>query len=248
MRMPALHRVPGLRPGHDFTDGGPRRRVVGGPLRRRDVAAPSYARPMTPLPPTSRTVAAAVEHYRELRGLTRDELARLLHHNGHELDVDDIRGIEQRLTSATVDDLTAIACALDTSPAELLSHISVDQPAPEGPAATGVPDNVCPAKHRDWLLGATSLDVDSRLDWHRSLVTGLRMRSVHIEDQLRGAQQELEDLGELAVREADMPPVQRLHARIDDGEQQLSQTDLALATAEQRLQDLQHAAGRAADS
>ncbi|MDZ5076809.1 hypothetical protein [Nesterenkonia sp. HG001] len=68
------------------------------------------------VPPTSHAVSDAVRHYREPRGLTRDELTYVLHHSGYDLDVDDLRGIEDRLTVATVDDPTAIAYALEISP------------------------------------------------------------------------------------------------------------------------------------
>ena len=98
--------------------------------------------PMKTASPTSAAVSEAVRHYRELRGLTRDELTYVLAANGHELDVDDLRGIEDGMTAATVDDLTAIAYALDISPADMFSHVPADQPVPEGSPATGVPSDV----------------------------------------------------------------------------------------------------------
>lgn len=191
------------------------------------------------LPPTSHAVSDAIRHYRELRQLSRDELTYILSANGHDLDVDDLRAIEDGISAATVDDLTAIAHALDVTPAGLLSHTPIDQPVPEGPLATGVPDNVQHAELRAWVHGDAALDPESRLRWYQRLVSDLWMRSTFIEDQLRGAQLELEELGELAIREADMPPVQRLHERIRAGEYELVQVDLALAMAEQRLEALQ---------
>jgi hypothetical protein len=50
--------------------------------------------------------------------------------------------MENRERIVTVDDLMAIAYALDTTPAVLLTHIPIDMPAPEGPLATGLPANL----------------------------------------------------------------------------------------------------------
>ncbi|MGC0141406.1 helix-turn-helix domain-containing protein [Pseudactinotalea sp. Z1732] len=202
---------------------------------------------MPDLSPTSIAVASAITHYRELRELSRDELSSLLRRTGHELDVDGVRAVEDGISTATVDDLTAIAHALGITPADLLSHVPVDQPVPEGPIATGVPDDVPLAEYRAWLTGSTALDCDSRLQWHQQLISDLRIRSTHVEDQLGGAREELSDLGVLAIREADMPPVQRLNERVRTGEHELVDVDLALALAEQRLADLQ-SAGRCVTS
>ncbi|MFD0305198.1 hypothetical protein [Streptomyces sp. NPDC127119] len=87
----------------------------------------------------------------------------------------------------TVDDLVAIAYALDTTPAVLLSHIPIDMPAPEGPLATGLPGDVDQAELRAWLEGRTTLDRESRVGWWEEQVAHLRGRSAHHEEQLQGA-------------------------------------------------------------
>lgn len=193
---------------------------------------------MTTLP-TSTAVSSAVRHYRELRQLTRDELSHLMRHNGHHLNVEEVRGIEQRLTAATVDDLTALAYALDVTPADLLGHTPIDQPVFDGSAATGLPEDVQQAELRAWLSGSTDLDAQTRLSWHQQLITDLQMKATHIEDQLHGAQEEISSLGVLAIREAEMPPVQRLKQRVRQGEHEIAQIDVALAMAQQRLEELQ---------
>ncbi|MFF0430486.1 hypothetical protein ACFYUJ_39790 [Streptomyces sp. NPDC004520] len=72
----------------------------------------------------------------------------------------------------------------------------------------------------------------------------LRIRSAHHEEQMQGAQAELRELGDLAVKGADAPPVQRLHWRIQDGERALNQAEvvLALALTEHRLDNLREGA------
>lgn len=66
-------------------------------------------------------------------------------------------------------------------------------------------------------------------------VQRLEIRSAHVEDQLQAAHEELRELGELADQEADALPVIRLRDRIHDGDHGLTQVNLALAFAEQRL-------------
>ncbi|MBY6383641.1 hypothetical protein HG717_06900 [Rhodococcus erythropolis] len=59
--------------------------------------------PLIPLSHPSRVVASAIVHHRELRQLTRDELSYVLSDLGHELDVDDLRAIEQGASIITVE-------------------------------------------------------------------------------------------------------------------------------------------------
>lgn len=105
-------------------------------------------------------------------------------------------------------------------------------PLPEGPLASGVPADVTHDELRAWTEGRAGLDRVSRLRRARVCVAALRMRSAHHKEQLQAAQEELRDLGDLAA-----PPAQRL--RIREGGHELQQTDLALAHAERRLEDLQ---------
>jgi transcriptional regulator with XRE-family HTH domain len=113
---------------------------------------------MPPLSPTSLAVSDAITHYRQLRELTRDELAYVLSMSGHPLSPDAIAEMENRDRPVTVDDLMAIAHALDTTPAVLLTHIPIDIPAPEGPLATGLPADLDQAELRAWVEGRTELD------------------------------------------------------------------------------------------
>jgi transcriptional regulator with XRE-family HTH domain len=186
----------------------------------------------------TRAVSALVLHYRQLRELTRDELAYVLSMSGHPLSPDAIAEMENRDRPVTVDDLMAIAHALDTTPAVLLTHIPIDMPAPEGPLATGLPADLDQAELRAWVEGRTELDRESRVQWWEDRTSRLRVLSTHHEEQLQGAYAELRELGELAEREADAPPVQVLHERIRDGEYAMNQADLALALAEQQLDGL----------
>lgn len=194
---------------------------------------------MIPLDATSRSVANAIAHYRELRQLTRDELTYVLEGLGHRLDPEDLRGIEQGLTIITVDDLLALAVALDVTPAVLLSHMPSEHPR-SGRIATGVPEDLDQPELRAWIEGRTALDRESRLRWSRDRVARLEILVAHHEDQYRGALDELEDLGELALQEADAEPVIALHARAEASRQAMTQTETALSYAEAQLEGLQN--------
>jgi transcriptional regulator with XRE-family HTH domain len=193
---------------------------------------------MPPIPPTSQAVSDAITHYRQRREMNHDELADVLSTLGHPLSARALAEMENRNRPVTVDDLIALAYALGTTPAVLLAHIPIDMPEPEGPLATGLPSDVDHPELRAWIEGRTALDHASRVGWWQNRVGRLRMLSLHHEEQLQGAYAELRDLGELAIQEADAPPVQALHARIRDGQYALNQTDLALALAEQQLDRL----------
>ncbi|MFE4835528.1 hypothetical protein ACFRAU_12700 [Arthrobacter sp. NPDC056691] len=188
--------------------------------------------------PTTLAVSDAITHYRQLRELSCDELSYVLSMLGYTLSSDAIAAVENRERPVTVDDLVAISYALGTSPAVLLTHIPIDMPAPEGPLASGLPADVEPLELRAWAEGRTALDPRSRIGWWQDKVSRLRVLSMHYEEQLQGAYEEIRELGELALQEADAPPVQVLQSRIRDGEYALHQADLALATAEQQLEAL----------
>ncbi|WP_424862861.1 DNA-binding protein [Streptomyces sp. MMS24-I29] len=181
----------------------------------------------------------AITHYRQLREFTRDELSYVLEMAGYPLSADAIGLMENRERGVTVDDLVALAHALDTTPAVMLAHIPIDMPAPEGPLATGLPADVDQAELRAWIEGKTTLDHDARVRWCEEKVSRLRVRSAHIEEQLQGAYAEIRELGELMEQEADALPVQMLHAQVREGQYALNQVELALALAEQKLDGLQ---------
>ncbi|MFF3127981.1 DNA-binding protein [Streptomyces sp. NPDC057908] len=188
--------------------------------------------------PTSLAVSDAITHYRQLRELTCDELACVLLMHGHPIPADAVAEMERCERPVTVDELVAIAYALSTTPAVLLAHIPIDMPEPEGPLGTGLPSDVDQAELRAWIEGKTALDRESRVRWWEERAGRLRVRSAHHEEQLQGAYAELHELGELALQEADAPPVQRLQWRIKDGEHALNQSEVALALTEHQLDNL----------
>lgn len=198
---------------------------------------PAYDRNM-PHSPTTVAVSDAITHYRQLRELTRDELSYLLSVFDHPLSPGTIAQMESREIPITVDDLMAIAFALDTTPAVLLSHVPIDMPTSDGPLASGLPSDVEPSELRAWIEGRTSLDPAARITWYQNRVNHCGILSAHHEEQLEGAYEELRELGELATREADAPPVQTLQDRIRVGEYQLNQSEVTLAMAEQHLEQL----------
>lgn len=193
---------------------------------------------MSPIAPTSLAVSDAITHYRQLRELTRDELAYVLEMSGHAISADRIAEMENRDRPVVVDDLVAISYALGTTPAVLLTHIPIDMPDAEGPLATGLPGDVKQAEARAWIEGRTMLDRGSRMRWWRNEGGRLRVLSAHHEEQLQGAYAEIRDLGELAIQEEDAPQVQVLHTRVRDSEHALNQAEIALALAEMQFDSL----------
>ncbi|MGW6604240.1 DNA-binding protein [Streptomyces sp. NPDC055036] len=188
--------------------------------------------------PTSLAVSDAITHYRQLRELTCDELAYVLLRLGHPIPADAIAEMERCERPVIVDDLVAIAYALDTTPAVLLAHIPIDMPEPDGPLGTGLPSDIDQTELRAWIEGKTALDRESRVRWWEERAGCLRVRSAHYEEQLHGAYVELHELGELAFQEVDAPSVRRLRWRINDGEHALSQSEVALALTELQLNNL----------
>lgn len=180
----------------------------------------------------------AITHYGQLRELTIDELAYVLLMLDHPISADALAEMERCARPVTVDDLVAIAYVLDTTPAVLHSHIPIDMPEPAGPFATGLPSDVDPTGLRAWIEGETRLDRESRVRGWEERAGRLRVRSAHHEEQLQGAYAELRELGDLAVQEADAPPVQRRQWRIQDGEHALNQAEFAPALTEHRLDNL----------
>ncbi len=123
---------------------------------------------------------------------------------------------------ATVDELVLLAVVLDVTPADLISFVPEDAPLSEHPLATGVPGDVDTQELRAWLENRTALDHGSGVRWAEDRVARLEIRATHLEDELRGALEELGVLGRFALQEADAPPVVRLHDRIHEGEHALS--------------------------
>lgn len=193
---------------------------------------------MLPLLPTGGAVAAAIAHHRKISGLSYESLEIALADNGHPISALDLALMEVGEAPVTVDDLVAIAFALDTTPTDLLTHIDGDDPSPEYPFATGLPGDAEMPEVRDWILGRARLDRASRLRWWRNERQCLLVRRAHVVEHLEAARAELTDLGELALQEADALPVQRLHARIHDGEFALDLVRRAMARADRHVDDL----------
>lgn len=78
------------------------------------------ARPAVQYGPTARTVADNVKKFRDRRGLTIYELAGALKKAGRPITPSAIAKIEKKQRQVTVDDLMALAVALDVNPVMLL--------------------------------------------------------------------------------------------------------------------------------
>lgn len=199
--------------------------------------SPQYSSPQPPA--TTQAVSEAISRYRQLRCLTRDELAHLLRCAEDGLDIDSahLRALESGEVAATVDELTAIAYVLEVSPIALLTYLPM-QAEPGTPSATGVPRDVDAAELTDWMHGRTSLDEAGRRSWWHARLTSLRIAQAHHEEQLDGARQELRELGTMAVREAGSELVEEIEGKIRDHESALHDADIILALAENQFDAL----------
>lgn len=128
---------------------------------------------------TGRRVAERITYYRNARSLTYQALSQAIAGLGWNIPELGLRRIESRARRVTVDDLLAIAAALDVSPLELLL------PDRDGEGtSTGVPADVNAAEIWAWAHGATTLNLEARRAyWHTHSIT--------LRDQL-------EDMKELA--------------------------------------------------
>ena len=112
------------------------------------------------LGPTGRIVASRIAEIREARQMTFATLASKLAELGHPIPTLGLRRIESRARRVNVDDLVAIAVALDVSPQALLM--------PEYDTAilpTALPSNFTAAEARAWMRGDLNLTLESRHDF-----------------------------------------------------------------------------------
>lgn len=102
---------------------------------------------------SSQIVGMNVRNLRVNAGLSLPELSSRLEKNGVELKDMIIGRIERGVRKASVDDLTALAVALETSPAELLTL-----PPFDGKTLTGVPLGYDWKDVNNWAKGRAKLD------------------------------------------------------------------------------------------
>lgn len=187
--------------------------------------------------PLACSVAHAITHYRDLGMLDTEHLAEILAVLGSPLTAADLRDIEDGTRLVALDDLPALARALEVTVPQLLAHVPPDTPLEE-PPALGVPDDMSPGEFRAWLEGRTGLTLVSRIAWVEDQIADLQVAATHHADQLDGARAEIAALGELAIQEADTPPVWRLEERLRSATHAVQQVDMALAYAEQHRENL----------
>lgn len=113
------------------------------------------------LGPTGQRASERVAHFRGLRRLTYQSLADRLSSLGWPIPELGLRRIESGARRVTVDDLTALAVALDVSPLALI----LPPRAEEGPLPTGVPDGLTSAEVWAWSREQTALAPESRFDF-----------------------------------------------------------------------------------
>lgn len=110
-----------------------------------------------PLGPTGRGVSIEIRRRRSALGLTYQALADRLAALNWPIPVLGLRRIEAAARRVTVDDLLALAVALECSPIELLN------PGEDG--STALPEGITPDEVTAWARGETGLSTEERLDY-----------------------------------------------------------------------------------
>lgn len=109
----------------------------------------------TELGPTARVLAEVVRRRREELGLTYAQLSRRLTRNGRDIPTLGLRRIESCQRHVNVDDLVALAVALEVSPPTLL--MPPDVSAGDPVALTGCPDAANAERAWQWLTASYPL-------------------------------------------------------------------------------------------
>jgi len=130
----------------------------------------------------SELVRMTLRRQRSLRGWTQKQLAERLAKSGYPRSQTDVSRLESGERGLSVDDLVALACALNVSPVRLLEGAFLDSP-PDVAVTSGV---VVPYRRfRSWLRGGKPLPADK--DWRADSEepwSGAYYRAVSDEDWL----------------------------------------------------------------
>lgn len=119
---------------------------------------------------TGTCVAEGIREYRQKRQLSFADLEERLTSAGHRIHALGLRRIEARTRRVDVDDLMAIAAALNVSPLRLLLHIPDHGQGTPYEVATGLPEDVPWNEAIAWARDETGLHLDERIDfWRREI-------------------------------------------------------------------------------
>ena len=155
--------------------------------------------------PTGRCVADGIREYRLKSKLSFADVEKRLTEAGHRIHALGLRRIEARTRRVDVDDLMAIAAALNVSPLRLLLHIpDVGQGQPYE-VATGAPEDLPWNEAAAWVRDETGLSLEERIQfWRREVRVLERM----INDRTR----DVEELAEkVAANPDDLALLDRHH-------------------------------------
>lgn len=181
------------------------------------------------LDPTGRYVAEAVRTLRQNQDLTYKELEERLTANGHRIPALGLRRIESEARRVDVDDLMALAAALNVSPLRLLLHIPDEGQGAPYQVATGVPEDLSWNEAAAWVRDETGLSIAQRIEFWRAQVRTLtRMLD---ENELR--------ITELREQCSKHPDDRVLWDRLHWEEGLLSQADHNLAESVDMLEALE---------
>lgn len=150
---------------------------------------------------TGERVSERVAHFRADRRLTYLALSERLTAAGWAIPELGLRRIEAGARRVTVDDLMALAVALNVSPLELL----LPPRWSSEPLPTGVPEDLTPAEAWAWAKEQTGLSTDTRLDFWVA-------ESTRILDEMSAYEQMAESAKNHTVRDVARKNLERLEA------------------------------------
>lgn len=137
---------------------------------------------------TGRQVARNIRWYREISELSYSALASRLENLGHRIPVLGLRRIEANARRVDVDDLMALAVALETSLIDLLFRSSVEAEG-EG-TGTGLPQEVNDHEAKAWARGETGLSARQRERYWTARASSLEQELQWRSDRAVGAEEE----------------------------------------------------------
>lgn len=181
------------------------------------------------LGPTGWAVADALRFYRTDQGLTYKELNERLVENGKEIPTLGLRRIEARARRVDVDELIALAYALDVSPIDMLTRVPEHARVPNHQIATSLPADVSFGELAAWIRGQTKLSLTGRVEY-------LQRETERLKGEVDRYEQQVQDMKKQLI---ETPNDEALLNRLHWAQGEAVMTTVAHARASDTLEVLQ---------